>query len=98
MNENDYAKFSEYFDEDMKAGIPEAAVILRELRATIGDYIPESRDFWKVTTSGIYTSVFYKTKFTKETADVVVKVVFREIDGEMYVSGLWLDSPKLRGQ
>jgi hypothetical protein len=98
MNENDYAKFSEHFDEDMKVAFPETAVILPELKATIGDYIPESREFWKVTTSGIYANVFYKTKFTKESANVVVKVVFREIDGEMYVSGLWFDSPKLRGQ
>lgn len=40
--------------------------------------------------------VYYKAGFTPEPEDVIVKVVFQEIMEEMKVSGLWLDSPKLR--
>jgi ketosteroid isomerase-like protein len=96
MNESDYAKFSEHFDSDMKTAIPESTVILPEVRGKIGDYVPGSKEFWKATTSDIYTTVFYKTRFTEETADVVVRVVFRELEEGVYVSGLWFDSPKLR--
>lgn len=98
MNEDDYAMFSKCFDEDMKAAFPSDEPILPDIKAIIGYYVPESKEFWKVTTSGIYTTVFYKAEFTEETEDVVVRMVFREIGGEMYVSGLWFDSPKLRGQ
>lgn len=99
VNENNYAKFSEHFDENMKNTIPEAAFeqLTTFLKAVRGEYTPESKEFWKVGTIGPATVVYYKAKFTKEE-DAVVKVVFQEIEGEIYVSGLWLDSPKLRAQ
>ena len=55
-----------------------------------------SKEFWKVEDEGPYTIVYYRAKFTLEPEDVIVKVVFREITGEIYVDGLWFDSPKLR--
>ena len=103
MNENDYARFSEYFDEHMKEVMPEAAfdrngtiIIFSDLREVIGDYI--SKEFWKIETEGVYTIVYYEAEFTEEPGGVIVKVIFQEIEGEMCVSGLWFDSPKLREQ
>lgn len=96
MNENDYAKYSEHFDEAIKDAMPESVFEQANIaiRDKIGDYI--SKQFWKVEDKGIYTIVYYKAKFTHEPKDVIVKVVFQEIEGAIYVSGLWFDSPKLR--
>ena len=64
------------------------------IRSKIGDYV--SKEFWKAESKDQYTIVYYKAKFTDEPADATVRVVFQEINGEMKVSGLWLDSPELR--
>ncbi len=95
INEDDYAKFSEHFDEDMKKALPED--VFRQtypgIKERIGNYV--SKEFLEVEAEGPYTIVLYKARFTKEPADVKVRVVFREIEGKAYVSGLWLDSPRL---
>jgi len=96
MSENDYSKYSDHFDQTMKNAMPEA--VFNEtntlIKSKIGDYV--SKQFWKVESKDQYTIVYYKARFTEEPEDVIVKVVFQEIMEEMEVSGLWLDSPKLR--
>ena len=94
MNENDYAKFSEHFDEDMIAALPEASFeqLTTSIKAQIGDYVPDSKEFDKIITSDIYTDVFYKAKFAKGS-EFVVHVSFHESDGEIYVNGFWLEEP-----
>ena len=96
MNENDYAKYAEDFDQTMKNAMTEA--VFDEANAItkskIGDYV--SKEFWKAESKDQYMIVHYKAKFTDEPGDVTVRVVFQEIGGEMKVSGLWFDSPKLR--
>ena len=96
MSENNYSKYSEHFDQTMKNAMPEA--VFNEtntlIKSKIGDYV--SKQFWKVESKDQYTIVYYKARFTEEPEDVIVKVVFQEIMEEMEVSGLLLDSPKLR--
>jgi len=96
MNEGNYTKYSEQFDQTMKNAMPEA--VFNEtnaiIQSKIGDYV--SKKFWKVESKDQFTIAYYKAKFTQEPEDVIVKVIFQEIMGEMNVSGLWLDSPKLR--
>ncbi len=96
MNENDYAKYSEDFDQTMKNAMTVAVFDEKNaaIRSKIGDYV--SKEFWKAESKDQYTIVHYKAKFTDEPADVTVRVVFQEINGEMKVSGLWFDSPELR--
>ena len=96
MNQNDYAEYSKHFDKAMKNAMPEAVFMQTniDIRDKIGDYI--SKQFWKAEDKGLYTIVYYKAKFTHEPGDVIVKIVFQEIEGAIYVSGLWFDSPKLR--
>ena len=98
LSENDYAKHSEHFDEMMKNSVPESVFeqTATAIKEKIGDYV--SKTFWKVTEQDIYTVVIYKARFTQEPEDVIVRVIFQEISGEIYVSGLWFDSPKLRGK
>lgn len=96
LNEDYYARYSEDFDQKMKNAMPEA--VFNETNAMItskiGDYV--SKEFWKTESKGNYTIVHYKAEFTDEPTDVTIRVVFREIDGEMKVSGLLFDSPDLR--
>ncbi len=96
LNDSNYAKYCEHFGQTMREVVTEDVFNQTEslLKAKIGDYV--SKEFWKVEEQGIFAIVYYKAKFTKESGDVVVKVVFQEIEEEMYVSGLWFDSPKLR--
>ena len=96
MNEDDYARYSEDFDQTMKNAMTEAVFDETNavIRSKIGDYV--SKEFWKAESKDQYTIVYYRAKFTDEPADVTVRVVFQEINGEMKVSGLWLDSPELR--
>jgi hypothetical protein len=96
MNEDDYAKYSEHFDEVMEDAIPEAIFQQQNnlIKAKIGDYT--SKEFWKIEGKDQFTIVYYKAKFTQEPEDVIVKVVFQETAGKMRVSGLWFGSPNLR--
>ena len=94
-NEGDYATYSERFNEEMRSAATEAAFLEVNtiLKAKIGEYV--SKEFWKVEDEGGFTIVYYKANFTQEP-EVIVRVVFEEIAGEVYVAGLWFDSPKLR--
>jgi len=96
MNRGDYTQFSEHFDRPMRDALPEANFIeLRDvIKPLIGDYV--SKEFWQVEEQEEHTVVRYNTKYTEETADVIVTVSFQEIEGQIYVSGVWFDSPKLR--
>lgn len=96
INEADYASYSEHFNEDMKSVVTETTFMdLRaQLQDKIGSYV--AREFWKTEEQGGYTVVYYKAEFTEEPEDVIVRVVVEEIEGEIYVAGLWFDSPKLR--
>ena len=96
MNEDNYTKYSEHFDATMKNVLPEPVFQENNALVTskIGTYV--SKEFWKAESENQYTIVYYKATFTQELGDVIVKVVFQEIAGETKVSGLWMDSPKLR--
>lgn len=64
------------------------------LESKVGSY--RSKEFWKAEKSGQYSIAYYKAEFDKEESYVVVKVVTTEKDGQLYVSGLFFDSPNLR--
>ncbi len=96
MNKDDYAMYSEDFDQTMKNAMTESVFVETNavIKSKIGDYV--SKEFWKAESKDQYTIVHYKAKFTDEPADVIARVVFQEIGGEIKVSGLWFDSPELR--
>ena len=98
FNTGDYAAYSEHFDEAMKKAMPEAA--FRQTAALIHDKIGEyqSKAFASVETDDIYTAVIYRAKFSEEQWGVTVRVVFLETEDRVLVSGLWFDSPNLRGK
>jgi Protein of unknown function (DUF3887) len=98
LNKDDYTAYTKDFDSAMKSAMPET--VFEQTRAMIQDRIGEyvSRKYTDTQTQDGYTVVFYKAKFSKEPADVTMKFVFQESGGNALISGLWFDSPKLRGQ
>ena len=98
FNTGDYAAYSEYFDEAMKKAMPEVA--FQQTAALIHDKVGEyqSKAFASVETEDIYTVVIYRAKFSQEQWGVTVRIVFLETDDNVFVSGLWFDSPNLRAK
>ncbi len=96
MNENNYSKFSRYFDKITKNAMSEKIFNEEsaEIKSLIGNYT--SKEFLEVELQNQYKIFYYIARFTKETENVIIKVVFQNIEGKVKVSGLWLDSPKLR--
>jgi hypothetical protein len=89
MNENNYSRFSEDFDEKMKNALNEAKYqeTIPEIKDEIGNYI--SKEFISVTRNDQFTIVIYKAKFT-EPVDVYVKNILSENNGKYYISGFLL--------
>ena len=98
MQEDDYAKFSRYFDEDMKEALPEDefTIINGTLKRVIGDYV--SIKYSTIEKHEEYIIVRYKAKYSNETADVNITTSFHEVGNEMLLGGLWFNSPKLSEQ
>lgn len=98
INNNDYARFSASFDEQMEQALPESAFrdLVNLIEARIGDYT--SKEFIQADLRDSYTVVSYRAKFSDEPADVTVTVSFRTIDGRHLVGGFFLNSPKLQGR
>lgn len=97
MNEDNYSRFSQDFDEQMKNALHETQYrnTIPAIKAKIGNFI--SKDLVSVENKDGYTVVTYKAKFSLEPVDVIVRSVFSDKNGRKYISGFWLDSPKLRG-
>ena len=95
FNEEDHAKFSRDFSEQMKNAMTEP--VFKQTRegivSKIGLY--KSRNLFKVEKKGPHIVVLYKAEFEKESG-VEVKVVFTKYGEKDLVSGLWFNSPKLR--
>lgn len=100
INEDSYEKYSKDFDEIMKKQLSEKVFTdsQKMIKEKIGEYVSKTiNKAEKVTQKDTeYTIAYYTAKFTKEPGEVSVKVVFSEVDGKKYVTGLWFDSPNLR--
>ena len=98
LNAGDFAAYTKNFDEAMKKVAQEIVFTqTRDLiQKKIGNYI--SKEAVTLQKSDAYTTVIYKAKFSDEPGDVTISVAFIETEDKVVVSGLWLDSPKLREQ
>ena len=96
FNSHDYESFISDMDQTMRAAFTMHVFneTVTVTNSKIGDYV--SKEYLKTERSGGYISVYYRARFTDETSDVMVRVVFSEDSGGHYVSGLWFDSPNLR--
>lgn len=100
-NVDDYAKYIETADDQLKAALPEAKCneTNKLIRDKIGTYVPGSKQIKnaaRATQNGQkYVSVQYTAKYTNEPEEVVVLMTFQ--DNETHkVSGIFLSSPKLK--
>ena len=89
MNDNVYATFSQDFDADMLAAMPQAQfdALKKDRDSKLGLYI--SREVSSVVLVGEFYAVNYTAKFEKDD-NVVVRVTFRVAEPNQ-VSGLWFN-------
>lgn len=97
MNEDNYSRFSQDFDEKMKNGLDETTYYntIPGMKSKIGQYI--SKELVSAEKKDQFVVVTYKAKFSEEAGDVIVRSVFSDENGKKYISGFWMDSKKLRG-
>lgn len=97
-NERNYEKYSKDFSDEMKKAVTHDKFLesCDLIEGKIGKYVENSKKFSLATKQNKYIIVTYKAKFTNETSEVTVRIVFEEIEGIMKISGEWYDSPKLR--
>lgn len=97
-NEKNYEKYSKDFSDEMKKAVSQEKFLesIDLIEGKIGKYIENSKKFDLATKNNNYIIVTYKAKFTDESSDVTVRIVFEDINGEMKISGEFYDSPNLR--
>jgi hypothetical protein len=89
MNANDYAAFSQDFDQDMSNAMTQAQfnTMKKDRDSKLGLYI--SRQVNSVLQTGDFYLVIYDAKFEKDNA-VTIRMVFRIAEPHK-VSGLWFN-------
>ncbi|MFQ5593940.1 MAG: DUF3887 domain-containing protein [Anaerolineae bacterium] len=94
FNAGDYQVFARDFNAKMRDALNESAfgTTRAGIVEKIGAYV--ARNVSRVEKRGGFIIVIYSARFEQEDG-VTVRVVF-EPAGEHLVSGLWLDSPRLR--
>ena len=97
MNEDNYSRFSQDFDEQMKNGLDEKKYYntIPGMKNKIGQYV--SKELVSAEKKDQFIVVTYKAKFSEESGDVIIRSIFSDINGKKYISGFWMDSQKLRG-
>ncbi|MCX8094721.1 MAG: DUF3887 domain-containing protein [Caldisericia bacterium] len=97
-NKRNYEIYSKDFSDEMKKAVTKEKFLenCNLIEGKIGKYIEQSKKFSLATRQDKYIIVTYKGKFTEESSDVTIRIVFEEIDGVMKITGEWYDSPKLR--
>jgi len=100
-NVDDYAKYMETANDQLKAALPEAKCneTNKLIRDKIGTYVPGSKQIKnaaRATQNGQkYMSVQYTAKYTDEPEEVTVLITFEDNDVHK-VAGIFLSSPKLK--
>ena len=100
-NDDNYAQYIANTDNQFKAVVTEDTMKQgnKGVRDKIGNYIPGSKQFTDAvpTTQNNqkYIAVRYTAKFTNETGDVVITMIFDDNESHQ-VGGIFFNSPKLR--
>jgi len=97
MNEDNYPDFSRDFNDEMRIALSKGKYEekVTPIKEKIGAYITDTKEYLGYEVKNERVIVRYKAKFTQDTEDVIVKVVFTEQGDKEYISGFWLNSPKL---
>jgi len=100
-NEDNYAQYIQNTDDQFRAAVSEDKMKQgnQVVRDKIGNYVLGSKQYTdavKTTQNNLkYVAVRYTAKFTNETGDVVITMVFDDNESHQ-VGGIFFNSPKLR--
>jgi hypothetical protein len=91
LSDGDYEKFSKDFDDEMKGAIPKesSGEFSSQIKEGLGEYVTGSKEYLSAAREDEFTIVYYKAEYANK--DTKVKVVFREVNGEMKIAGLWYE-------
>jgi hypothetical protein len=99
INAGDYSTFSRDFDSSMIKAIPPEnfkTQFTDNVQGKIGNYNEGSKRFFQASSQAQYTTVIYYATYSAEPGAVLVQISFRMVEGNIKVSGLFFNSPKLR--
>jgi hypothetical protein len=96
MNPGNYTAYTLDFGERLKSNLSEDTFSKAngDRVATVGTFL--SKEYWMMSQKNDKLNVAYRAKFTKEPADVLLTIFFKNIDGNWYIDGLYFDSPLMR--
>ncbi|HSW56905.1 MAG TPA: hypothetical protein VLH15_00725 [Dehalococcoidales bacterium] len=100
LNAGDYNAVTRDFDQAMLRAVTEQNFkiqFIEGIQNKIGFYQADSKRFFQCSIQAQYTTVVYYAAFSGEPGAVRVQISFQLVEGSPKVSGLFLDSPKLRG-
>jgi|Deesub1362B_J571_1020462.scaffolds.fasta_scaffold00190_46 hypothetical protein len=96
LKSGDYSILEPYLDREMKKAFTESyfEAFRDQLTSKYGDL--KSYEFVKEGKKGEFILAYYRFKFEK--ADLTLRLVFREVNGQYKLSGLWIDAVNLKGK
>jgi hypothetical protein len=96
MNSGNYTAYQRDFDERLKNNMSEDTfkTVNDKRIEVVGTY--QSKTYWQITQKNDKLTVFYRAKFTREPAGVLLTIVFKDISGNWQIDGLAYDSPLMR--
>ena len=94
FSDNNYQKFSEFFDAKMLTGMPESGFndLQKMITEKIGNY--QSYEIADILKTNNFITVICNAAFDNEDK-VTIRLIF-DPDAEYAISGIWIDSPELR--
>ena len=90
MNTGDYESFKKDFDDGMLAAFPQEKFsdFLSQTKGQFGDYRPDSKNFIRYYYVEGLTSITYNAEFSN-AGWLEVRIVFRKVNEQMKVAGIW---------
>ena len=94
FSENNYQKFSEFFNAKLLAGMPKSGFndTRKMITEKIGNY--QSYEIADILETQDFITVICNADFDNEDK-VTIRVIF-DPDADYAISGIWFDSPELR--
>jgi Protein of unknown function (DUF3887) len=98
LNNNDYAGFSQNFNQTMKNAINQSAFdkLYTQMQTAVGNY--QSVLFFSTANKSGAVNLVYFAQYSQEPAGVSVSVTVQPVNGAYQVQGLVLSSPNLAGK
>jgi hypothetical protein len=90
INNEDYGKFSEDFDDGMKNAVTKDNFnqMVSPVKDGLGDYVPNSIRLVTIASEKGFTAAYYDADFSKKS-NVKIKMVFSKTNDEFKISGQW---------